>query len=264
MTVQQSTTSMWSVRIFILLLPLIGLGQTKMRLASFQQGAPPAYDLAGYDVVLDYNAENLTSGATVSSWATDPNSSGTASADQATGSAQPNVVTEGDGHLAVEFDGGDYLELGSQSDFDPAIGTDTFAIFIVRGEDAGANASATYFSDREASARDVSIGRTGTTNFLIQIGTGHQVFETGVSTSAPALLTVVATTTAVQTYLDGVEGNDSAIGGYNSNTRDYVIGARSDPGTYYDGTIRRIVIVSPAPNDTVRGEIETILTVSNM
>lgn len=233
--------------------------------ASYQQGNIPTYDLDGYDVILDYNAENETSGSTLSAWDTDPNSSGTASATQGTASLRPSVVTESDGHLAVDFDGvDDYLTLGSQSDFDPAIGTTTFAIFLVRGEDPGSGGGTAMFSDRESSARDVNIGQTGTSNFLIQIGTGHQVFESGVSTTDPVLLSVVATTTTVKTYVNGTNGNDNAIGGYNSNTRDFVIGARSDPGTYYGGTIRRIVVVSPAPNDTVRAEIEAILTANNM
>jgi len=225
-----------------------------------------SYDLQGYNVVLDYNAENLTNGASISSWATDPNSSGTASADQATGSLQPSVVTEGDGHLAVDFDGvDDFLSLGSQSDFDPAIGTDTFAVFVVRGADPGPGGTTGIFSDREGSARDLNIGQTGTSNFIIQVGTStHQVFESGLSTTAPVLLTVVASTTDVQTYTNGSLGNNDPIGGYNSSTRDFVIGARSDPGSYYGGTVRRIVVVSPAPNATDRAAIEAILTANNM
>ena len=225
-------------------------GQVIDRFSRFE-----GYDLAAYTILYDFNAENLGTGS-VSTWANDTNATGTADATQGTGSAQPTIVDES-GKKAVSFDGGDYLTLGTPSDLVFALGTDTFTIFVIRGTDSGSGGG-TYFSDRNGSQRDFNVGQTGATSYLLQIGNSNQTIKT-VSSGSTILFTAEVNTTDVNTWVDGINVTNSSIGTDNSTNRAKIIGARSTIDTYFDGTIRRIVVMSPAPNGTDRDAIETIL-----
>lgn len=193
-----------------------------------------AIEAFGFDY--DFNANGLSLGA-LSSWTNSGGGVGTEAA-QATGTDQPTVIDES-GIRAVQFDGtNDHLELGTQSDLNPTIGTDSGTIIVVVGADNGT--TGTWFSDRDA-VRNINTGITSATQVLVQVGEGAQVFD-NISPSGAYIYEISFDATTIDTFLNGSAelSGDTTIGS-NQAQQPWFIGSRAG-GTYFDGSIRRILV----------------------
>ncbi|NJB36395.1 SGNH/GDSL hydrolase family protein [Croceivirga sp. JEA036] len=194
--------------------------------------------VGAFDWQYDFNAESTSLG-TLTSWSND-GSGVVTSATQGTAGSQPTVIDES-GRKAVQFDGvDDKLSMGTPSDLDFNIGTDTGTIIVVIGDDTGTTGS--IVGDR-ATDRNINIGRLSATNMLTQIGDGGQINANYTGTDSGAFIWEVSfDDSTVSTYLNGVLQDDavSQVTGEIS-LQEWFIGARASD-TFFNGSIRRILI----------------------
>lgn len=186
----------------------------------------------------DFNAQLLSTGA-LASWANSGTGIATA-ATQGTGANQPTVIDES-GKKAVSFDGvNDVLTLGTPADLDYVMGTDVFTIIIVRGSTVAT--TGTIFGDRDGIDRNYNIGATANNNFLVQLGENGQFFET-VATTGRVILEIKNNGATADTYNNGViSQTGTTVTSETVAQNTFNIGARGNGSSYYNGSIRRILV----------------------
>jgi hypothetical protein len=195
-----------------------------------------AIEAFGFDY--DFNANGLSLGS-LASWSNSGGGLATEAA-QATGGEQPTVIDES-GIRAVQFDGvDDNLEITSQTDLNPVIGTDSGTIIVVVGADNGTDG--TWFGDRNT-VRNINIGLSNSaTQTIIQIGEGAQIFD-GITPSGAYIYEVSFDATTIDTYLNGaaeISGNTTI--GSDQAQQPFHIGRRVNGDEPFDGSIRRILV----------------------
>jgi hypothetical protein len=195
-----------------------------------------AIEAFGFDY--DFNANGLSLGS-LASWSNSGGGLATEAA-QATVGEQPTVIDES-GIRAVQFDGvDDNLEITSQTDLNPVIGTDSGTIIVVVGADNGTDG--TWFGDRNT-VRNINIGLSNSaTQTIIQIGEGAQIFD-GITPSGAYIYEVSFDATTIDTYLNGsaeISGNTTI--GSDQAQQPFNIGRRVNGDEPFDGSIRRILV----------------------
>jgi hypothetical protein len=184
--------------------------------------------------IYDFNAENLSLGA-LATWS----NSGTGSAIATTDEGSPTVVDES-GKKAVLFDGNDALTLGTPSDLNFNIGTSDFTVMVVWGATTGTTGS--IITDRNATTRNFNIAQTAADNTLVQIGQTGQFFDVSLTKSAGWVYEVSVDGGTVSTYVEGVLLRSNGVATGEEPSQEVKIGSRADNTSWFNGSIRRIII----------------------
>jgi hypothetical protein len=204
----------------------------------------------------DFNAENLTLGA-LTLWA----NAGSGVIDEATTDEGSPTVVDESGKKAVLFDGDDALTLGTPSDLDFTIGTSDFTVMVVWGATTGTTGS--IITDRNSTTRNFNIAQTVADNTLVQIGQTGQFFDVSLTKSAGWVYEVAVDAGAVSTYVEGSLLTNSGVATGDNPLQEVKIGSRVDNVSWFNGSVRRIIIWNRLLTSGERSSIFTELQTSN-